>query len=102
MSSLTSLSYAEIVFATVPDAAPTIRNHRATSCPAPISANDPNFDVSRLIDSAFWCVPTLSSPAIGKLYLATQHESTRRKPIPGFDDFSLGPDAVYRVRRSSV
>jgi hypothetical protein len=30
-----------MVLATVPEAPPTIRNQRATSCPAPISAKEP-------------------------------------------------------------
>src|SRR5258707_12279746 len=63
-SSLTSLSYAEMVFATVPEAPPTMRNHLATSWPAPISANDPKIESFRLIVSAFWCVPTFSSVGI--------------------------------------
>src|SRR5580704_13977036 len=63
-SSLTSLSYAEMVFATVPDAPPTVRNQRATSCPAPISAKEPNTSAFRLIDRAFWCVPSFSGVSI--------------------------------------
>ncbi len=35
------ISYAEIDFAMVPAAAPTLKNHLATSCPAPISASTP-------------------------------------------------------------
>ncbi len=35
------MSYAEIDFAMVPAAAPTLKNHLATSCPAPISASTP-------------------------------------------------------------
>lgn len=35
------MSYAEIDLAMVPAAAPTLKNHRATSCPAPISARTP-------------------------------------------------------------
>ena len=38
---LTSLSYAKIDLATVPEAAPTTRNHRTTSWPAPFSAKEP-------------------------------------------------------------
>src|SRR5436853_2656385 len=49
-----------MLFAIVPDAPPTRKNQRATSCPAPISANVPYFDWSRLICSAFWCVLTFS------------------------------------------
>src|SRR2546427_235480 len=47
------MSYAEIVFATVPAAPPTRKNQRATSCPAPISANVPYLCASRLIWKAF-------------------------------------------------
>src|SRR5580692_2038334 len=45
-----------MVLATVPEAAPTRRNQRATSWPAPISANDPKIWGSRLMESAFWWV----------------------------------------------
>src|SRR3954447_10729547 len=45
-----------MVCATVPEAAPTVRNHRATSCPAPISAKLPKIASSRLIASALACV----------------------------------------------
>src|SRR5438034_6718555 len=50
------MSYAEIVFATVPAAPPTRKNQRATSCPAPISAKVPYFAASRLMRSALSCV----------------------------------------------
>src|SRR5215472_13987271 len=49
-----------MVLATVPDAPPTRRNHRATSWPAPISAKEPNIVGSRFSESAFWCVPIFS------------------------------------------
>src|SRR5215475_9596534 len=49
-----------MVLATVPEAAPTARNQRATSWPAPISANEPNLDGSRLRARAFWCVSSFS------------------------------------------
>ena len=45
-----------MVLATVPEALPTWKNQRATSWPAPISANVPYFLASRLICSAFWPV----------------------------------------------
>lgn len=35
------MSYADTDFAIVPAAAPTLKNHLATSCPAPISAKTP-------------------------------------------------------------
>jgi hypothetical protein len=41
MASLTAMSYAEIDFEIDPAAPPTLKNQRATSCPAPISANVP-------------------------------------------------------------
>src|SRR5207248_467553 len=47
------MSYAEMVLATVPAAPPTEKNQRATSCPPPISANDPYVLASRLSASAF-------------------------------------------------
>src|SRR6201988_1050513 len=56
-----------MVFATVPDAPPTRRNHRATSWPAPISAKEPNIVGSRFNESAFWCVPILSGVDIAPL-----------------------------------
>src|SRR6478735_5117935 len=45
-----------MLFAIVPDAPPTRKNHRATSCPAPISAKVPYLVLSRLIWTAFWWV----------------------------------------------
>src|SRR6185437_6392496 len=54
------MSYAEIVLAIVPDAPPTRKNQRATSCPAPISANVPYLWGSRLIWRAFWSVLNVS------------------------------------------
>src|SRR6266545_6072118 len=48
MASLTTMSYAEIVLAMVPDAPPTWKKQLATSCPAPISANVPYLVGSRL------------------------------------------------------
>src|SRR6185369_2963184 len=50
-----------MVLATVPDALPTWKNQRATSCPAPISANVPYFFASRLICNAFCPVFNFSS-----------------------------------------
>src|SRR5438034_373169 len=52
MASLTFMSYADMLFATVPAAPPTRKNQRTTSCPAPISANVPYQRGSRLILSA--------------------------------------------------
>src|SRR5580658_6278887 len=56
MASLKTMSYAEIDLAIVPEAPPAWKNSRATSWPAPISANVPYFGTSRLIVSAFWVV----------------------------------------------
>src|SRR5438309_655449 len=50
-----------MLFATVPLAPPTRKNQRTTSCPAPISANEPYQRLSRLMLSAFWCVFSFSS-----------------------------------------
>src|SRR5437764_5805476 len=58
------MSYADIVFAIVPDAPPTWKNRRATSWPAPISAKVPYFFASRLIWNAFLLVPTSISAFI--------------------------------------
>ena len=48
------MSYAEMLLAMVPAAPPTRKNQRATSCPAPISANVPylrrvEVDLQRLL-----------------------------------------------------
>src|SRR5690348_8797965 len=51
------MSYADMVFAIVPDAPPTRKNLRATSCPAPISAKVPYLAESRLMRRAFSSVP---------------------------------------------
>src|SRR5580658_4762694 len=60
MASLKTMSYAEIDLAIVPEAPPAWKNSRATSWPAPISANVPYFGTSRLIVSAFWVVVSSS------------------------------------------
>src|SRR5439155_7003803 len=49
----------------VPAAPPTRKNHRATSCPAPISAKVPYLVGSRLTCSAFWWVSMPSSSGTG-------------------------------------
>src|SRR6185503_16848934 len=48
-----------MVLATVPAAPPARKKHRATSWPAPISANVPYLLASTLICSAFWFVSGL-------------------------------------------
>src|SRR5213594_4123395 len=50
-----------MVLATVPEASPTRRNQRATSCPAPISAKEPKLVGSRLRVRALWCVSRCSA-----------------------------------------
>src|SRR6266481_2685980 len=50
-----------MVLATVPEAPPTRRNHRATSCPAPISAKEPKIVGSRLRVRALWCASSWSA-----------------------------------------
>jgi hypothetical protein len=50
------MSYAETDLAIVPAAAPTRKNQRATSWPAPISAKTPYHSGLRLIDRAFFAV----------------------------------------------
>src|SRR5580700_9247632 len=55
-----------MVLATVPEAPPTIRNQRATSCPAPISAKEPNAAASRLRASALRWLSSFSGQAIVK------------------------------------
>src|SRR6185436_623221 len=60
MASLNVMSYADIALAIVPAAPPTRKNQRATSWPAPISANVPYFSGSRLTCRAFECVLSAS------------------------------------------
>src|SRR6266851_46586 len=59
-----------MVLATVPDAPPTTRNQRATSCPAPISAKEPKVDGSRFKVSALRWVSTFSMEGMAKLQSA--------------------------------
>src|SRR5437773_12387932 len=68
----------------VPAAPPTRKNQRATSCPAPISANVPYLPGSRLICSAFWSVATISRFISGEL--STKRASRRAciSPNPGY------------------
>src|ERR1700732_905782 len=63
-----------MVLATVPEAPPTTRNQRATSCPAPISAKEPNLDVSRFSDSALRCVSSFSVDGISRLRICPMQE----------------------------
>ena len=53
MASEKSLSYADIAFAIVLDAPPTLKNCLTVSCPAPISAKVPYTEESKLMVSAF-------------------------------------------------
>src|SRR3954453_21950167 len=78
MASPTAMSYADIDFATVPAAPPARKNHRATSCPAPISAIVPYQRRSRLICRAFCKVsaPTSMSP----LPSGAAHAFRERRP----------------------
>src|SRR6266481_6431245 len=55
-----------MVFATVPAAPPTEKNHRATSWPPPISANVPYVVASRLSASAF-CRVLEAALSMGRL-----------------------------------
>src|SRR3954471_6244908 len=57
-----------MVLAIVPEAPPTWKNRRATSWPAPISANVPYLLASRLIWNAFLFVPTSISA-----FMSVQH-----------------------------
>src|SRR6266478_8836793 len=61
MASLTFMSYADMLLATVPAAPPTRKNQRTTSCPAPISAKVPYQRGSRLILSALEWVSIVAS-----------------------------------------
>src|SRR4051812_47836444 len=83
MASETVMSYAEMLLAIVPAAAPTRKNQRATSCPAPISAKEPYFVGSRLIWTAFWWV----SRRVDGISL----------PIPGFSGAFRASRSPYGV-----
>ena len=63
-----------------PAAAPTRKNHRATSWPAPISAKVPYLIASRLIRSAFSCVlsVTASSATRSRFHTLLLSAITRR------------------------
>src|SRR5712664_1322833 len=67
-----------MVLATVPDAPPTTRNQRATSCPAPISAKEPKVDGSRFRVSALRWLSSFSLESIVKLQSA---ELLRGRPL---------------------
>src|SRR6266496_1421318 len=62
------MSYADMVLATVPAAPPTRKNLRATSWPAPTSANVPYLAASRLIPRAFSSVAISIAGFIQLLY----------------------------------
>src|SRR6267378_989861 len=86
-----------MLLAMVPDAPPTWKNQRATSCPAPISANVPYLFGSRLIWSAFCSVPGISRVIADELFTKLSLRRARkelRQKIVG----ERGPLA-YRVRR---
>src|SRR5260370_42064100 len=70
-----------MVFATVPEAPPTIRNHLATSWPAPISANDPKTESFSLIVRGFRCVPTFPSVGICVSPCARENLPTPRENL---------------------
>src|SRR5438876_7052806 len=72
------MSYAEIVFATVPAAPPARKNQRATSCPAPISAKVPYLAASRLIQSALSCV--LRAGLAGRVFCRDVTETPTEPP----------------------
>src|SRR4029077_14508064 len=65
-----------MVLATVPEAPPTTRNQRATSCPAPVSAKEPKVDESRFRVSALRCVSSFSMEGIAKLQSAELQRDT--------------------------
>src|SRR5688572_18202320 len=79
MASLIVMSYAEMLLAMVPAAPPTRKNQRATSCPAPISANVPYLLGSRLICSAFWCVSRTSRFVMKAHYTGRKGETSVKR-----------------------
>ena len=69
------ISYAEIDLAMVPAAAPTLKNHLATSCPAPISASTPYHFGFRFTSRACQCRAHVLVADVGILgLLALAHE----------------------------
>src|SRR6266571_1548516 len=76
------MSYADIDFAIVPAAPPARKNQRATSCPAPISANVPYFVLSRLIWSAFWFVLGISRCIGAELFKNPASIRAGKKNLP--------------------
>src|SRR5471032_1031301 len=87
-----------MVLATVPEALPTRKNQRATSCPAPISANVPYFLASRLICNAFSFVLGTSPFMRGSFSHSTGFDDLKFSTISpnGFDkDFQPGAGLIY-------
>src|ERR1044072_1013722 len=114
MASLKFISSAEIVFATVPEAPPAWKNTRATSWPAPISANVPYLRSSRLIVSALRLVVSNSFFSlmvmdyevrgagrnwyIGACRSCVREEIVTRTPGPGNSTSGLPrADAAFRL-----
>src|SRR6516164_2316183 len=92
MASLNFMSYAEIDFAIVPAAPPAWKNWRATSCPAPISANVPYLGSSRLMVRALRFVVRSSEDSLRvdsiltRGWVLTMHENRHlyQQPVAVF------------------
>src|SRR5579863_4717316 len=81
MASLTTMSYADMDLAIVPEAPPAWKNSRATSWPAPISASVPYFGLSKFMVRAF-CVVVRSSLFSDMLRGETRRTALRQWPSP--------------------
>src|SRR5437762_1544797 len=95
-----------MVFATVPAAPPTAKNHRATSWPPPISAKVPYFAGSRLSATAFCRVLEAASSMMERPENRRQHPATpsRRLSTPVLPEVRVGerPSAGVELSRFAV
>src|SRR5438034_9723075 len=95
-----------MVFATVPAAPPTAKNHRATSWPPPISAKVPYFAGSRLSATAFRRVLEAASSMMERPENRRQHPATpsRRLSTPVLPEVRVGerPSAGVELSRFAV
>src|SRR5437867_8472200 len=96
MASLTFMSYAEMLLATVPAAPPTRKNQRTTSWPAPISAKVPYQRGSILILSALEWVSVGSS--FTEVRAANVLNLRRTKRESHFGDIGFGSSRGRRPR----
>src|SRR3989442_13008506 len=91
-----------MVFATVPAAPPTAKNHRATSWPPPISANVPYFVGSRLSATAFCRVLEAASSMMERPENRRPHPATPSQRLSTQPDRLVERDQVEREVASSA